>query len=62
MRDLISERKGRIYPFEIRMSSSESKQLAIDKQKVPIEVFINLHSSKDVVRVILCKRIKWTKY
>jgi len=59
---LISERKGRIYPFEIRMSSSESKQLAIDKQKVPIEVFINLHSSKDVVRVILCKRIKWTKY
>ena len=62
MRDLISERRGRIYPFEIRVSSSESKQLAIDKQKVPIEVFINLHSSKDVVRVILCKRIKWTKY
>jgi len=52
MRDLISERKGNIYPFEIRMSSSESKQLAIDKRKAPIEMFINLHSSTNVVRVI----------
>ena len=59
---MISERKGRIYPFEIRMSSSQSKQLAINKQKVPIEVFINLHFSTDVVRVISCKRIKWIKY
>jgi hypothetical protein len=52
MRDLISELKGRIYPSAINMSSSQSEQLAIDKQKVPIEVFINLHSSTDVVRVI----------
>ena len=52
MRDLNSERKGRVYPFEIRMSSSESKQLARDKQKLSIEVFVNLHSSTDIVRVI----------
>jgi len=52
MTDLISERKGSIYPFEIRMSSSESTQLAVDKRKVPIEMFINLHSSTVVVRVI----------
>lgn len=38
MRDLISELKGRIYPFEIRISSSQSEQLAIEKHKVPIEV------------------------
>jgi len=52
MRDLKSERKGRIYPFEIRMSSSESKQLAREKQNLSIEVFVNMYSSTDVVRVI----------
>jgi len=49
MGDLIPEGKGRIYPFEIRISCSQSEQLVIDKQKVSVVVFINLHSSTLVI-------------
>ena len=40
------------YLFETRISSTESEQLARDKQKVPIEVFINLRSSTYIIRMI----------